>query len=57
MIHYSKLGGSARLTVPTAEHYLPLLYLPGAQDKTDSVRFFAHKATLGSRSMRSVRIG
>ena len=57
VIHYSKLGRSARLAVPTAEHYLPLLYVLAAQDKEDSVGFFADKVTLGSMSMRSVRIG
>ena len=57
IIDYSKLGRSARLAVPTAEHYLPLLYVLGAQGEPDSVRFFADKVTLGSMSMRSVRIG
>jgi len=57
IIDYSKLGRSARLAVPTLEHYLPLLYVLGAQDKTDSVEFFAEKVTLGSMSMRSVRLG
>jgi 4,5-DOPA dioxygenase extradiol len=41
----------------TFEHYLPLLYVLGAQDKADSVTFFAEKVTLGSMSMRSVRLG
>jgi 4,5-DOPA dioxygenase extradiol len=57
IIDYSKLGRSARLAVPTAEHYLPLLYMLGAQDKADNVGFFADKVTLGSMSMRSVRLG
>jgi 4,5-DOPA dioxygenase extradiol len=57
IIDYSKLGRSARLAVPTLEHYLPLLYVLGAQDKTDRVKFFADKVTLGSMSMRSVRLG
>jgi 4,5-DOPA dioxygenase extradiol len=57
IIDYSKLGRSARLAVPTLEHYLPLLYVLGAQDKPDSVGFFADKVTLGSLSMRSVRLG
>ena len=47
----------AALAVPTLEHYLPLLYVLGAQDKADSVGFFADKVTLGSMSMRSVRLG
>jgi len=57
IIGYSKLGHSARLAVPTAEHYLPLLYVLGTQDESDGVAFFAEKVTLGSMSMRSVRIG
>jgi len=57
IIHYSKLGRSALLAMPTPEHYLPLLYVLGAQDKGDSVGFFADRVTLGSMSMCSVRIG
>jgi aromatic ring-opening dioxygenase catalytic subunit (LigB family) len=57
IIDYTKLGRSARLSVPTLDHYLPLLYVLGAQDKTDGVGFFADKVTLGSMSMRSVRLG
>src|ERR1035438_6351910 len=57
IVDYAKLGRSARLAVPTLEHYLPLLYLLGAQDKADNVGFFADKVTLGSMSMRSVRLG
>jgi 4,5-DOPA dioxygenase extradiol len=57
IIDYTKLGRSARLAVPTLEHYLPLLYVLGAQDKVDRVGFFTEKVTLGSMSMRSVRLG
>jgi 4,5-DOPA dioxygenase extradiol len=57
IVDYTKLGRSARLAVPTLEHYLPLLYVLGAQDESDSVKFFADKVTLGSMSMRSVRLG
>ncbi len=57
IIDYSKLGRSARLAVPTLEHHLPLLYVIGMQDKADGVSFFADKVTLGSMSMRSVRLG
>ena len=57
IIDYSKLGRSAQLSVPTLDHYLPLLYVLGAQDKADGVSFFAEKVTLGSMSMRSVRLG
>jgi len=57
IVDYSKLGRSARLAVPTLEHYLPLLYVLGAQDGVDTVKFFAEKVTLGSMSMRSMRLG
>ncbi|NTW48843.1 MAG: 4,5-DOPA dioxygenase extradiol [Chlorobiales bacterium] len=56
IIHYQKLGEIAQLSVPTVEHYLPLLYILGLQEKGDKISFFADKVTLGSMSMRSVRI-
>jgi 4,5-DOPA dioxygenase extradiol len=57
IIDCAKLGRSARLAVPTLDHYLPLLYVLGAQDKGDNAGFFADKVTLGSMSMRSVKLG
>ena len=57
IIRYPKFGQAACLSVPTNEHYLPLLYVLGLQDKPDDVRFFADKVTLGSVSMRSIRVG
>jgi 4,5-DOPA dioxygenase extradiol len=57
IVDYARVGHSARLAVPTLEHYLPLLYVLGTQDETDRVHFFADKVTLGSMSMRSVKLG
>lgn len=57
IVEYTKLGRPAQLAVPTVEHYLPLLYVLGAQQKSESVQFFADKVTLGSMSMRSVKLG
>jgi 4,5-DOPA dioxygenase extradiol len=57
IINYPKLGRAARLSVPTNEHFLPLLYILALQDKRDDIHFFAEKVTLGSISMRSLRIG
>jgi 4,5-DOPA dioxygenase extradiol len=56
IIHYQKLGQAARLSVPTNEHYLPLLYVLALQDKQEQIRFFADRMSLGSLSMRSVWI-
>jgi 4,5-DOPA dioxygenase extradiol len=57
LINYSTLGSAARLAIPTNEHYLPLLYALALQDRSDKVTFFAEKVTMGSISMRSLRIG
>jgi len=57
IINYEKLGRSATLSIPTNEHYLPLLYILALRDQKDGVSFFADKVTLGSISMRCVRIG
>jgi 4,5-DOPA dioxygenase extradiol len=57
VVRYDRLGRTARLSVPTNEHFLPLLYVLGLQEDDDAVSFFAEKVTLGSISMRSLRIG
>ena len=48
---------AARLSVPTNEHFLPLLYILALQDQDEGVEFFAEQVTLGSISMRSLKIG
>jgi len=57
IVRYTDLGRAARLSVPTNEHFLPLLYVLALQEEGDGIRFFADRVTLGSISMRSLRIG
>jgi 4,5-DOPA dioxygenase extradiol len=57
LVAYPALGEAARLSIPTNEHYLPLLYILALQQAGEAVSFFAEGLTLGSISMRSVRIG
>jgi len=57
IVHYPMLGRPARLSVPTNEHFLPLLYVLALREKGEGIRFFSDKVTLGSISMRSLRIG
>jgi len=56
LVRYDEMGRMARLAVPTNEHYLPLLYALAVQDVDDQVSFFADKVTMGSVSMRSVKL-
>jgi 4,5-DOPA dioxygenase extradiol len=57
LIHYERLGEAARLSIPTNEHYLPLLYALALKEREEPVLFFAEKITAGSVSMRSFMIG
>jgi len=57
LVAYPALGEQARLSIPTNEHYLPLLYTLALRQPGEPVSFFAEGVTLGSISMRSVRIG
>jgi 4,5-DOPA dioxygenase extradiol len=52
-----QFGRMAALSIPTPEHYLPLLYTLAVQDPDEPVSFFADQVTLGAISMRGVRIG
>jgi 4,5-DOPA dioxygenase extradiol len=56
LIHYHDLGEAARLSIPTNEHYLPLLYTLAQQEEGEEVHFFAEQVTYGSLSMRSLKI-
>ncbi len=57
LVQYEKKGKIATLAVPTNEHYLPLLYTLGLKEKGEEISFFNEKTTMGSISMRSLKIG
>jgi 4,5-DOPA dioxygenase extradiol len=57
LIDYKKAGKAFEQSIPTPEHYLPLLYTLGLQDKNDEISFFNTKTIMGSISMTSVKIG
>ncbi|MEO8002950.1 MAG: 4,5-DOPA dioxygenase extradiol [Arenimonas sp.] len=56
LCNYPLFGQMAALSIPTAEHYLPLLYALAQQQDDDSLVFF-NEEVLSSISMRSLRIG
>ncbi len=53
LIEYEKLGQTAKLAIPTNEHYLPMLYILGLTGKNETPTFFNEGVDLGSVSMRS----
>lgn len=57
LIDFRKQGKSWDLAIPTAEHFLPLLYAVAASEKSEKIQFFNEKAVAGSLTMTSVKIG
>lgn len=57
LVDWGKFGEAARLSVPTPEHYLPLLYVMGARARGEGVSFPADGIDLASISMLSVKLG
>jgi len=57
LINYQKLGREIELSVPSPEHYLPLLYTLALKTEKEEVSFFNDKSVMGSISMTSVKIG
>ncbi len=57
LVDYEKLGKDAELSVPTPDHYLPLLYVIGARQQGDIIRFPVEGIDGGSISMLTVQIG
>lgn len=56
ILNFESLGESARLSAPTPEHLLPLIYIIALQDKEERVTFPIERIVLKSISMRAVMI-
>jgi len=57
LINYKSLGKAVDMAVPSADHYLPLLYALALKKEDEEVSFFNDKAVMGSLTMTSVKIG
>jgi 4,5-DOPA dioxygenase extradiol len=54
LIHYTKLGLAAQHSIPTPDHYWPLLYVLGASQTSDALSFPVEGIAYSSVSMRAV---
>lgn len=57
LTNYDKLGREALLSIPTPDHYWPLLYTLGAADSTEPVTIFNDLCVYGSVSMTAAVFG
>ena len=57
LINYESLGRDALLSIPTPDHYLPLLYVLGTHREGETVTFPVDGVDGGSVSMLSVQVG
>ncbi len=53
LVDYKKLGAIAHHSIPTPDHYWPMLYALGLQQKGEDIEFFAEGIAYKSISMRS----
>lgn len=56
LINYSKLGKAFEWSIPTPEHFLPLLYILALKNSNETIEFFNDLPIAGSLSMTSLKI-
>ena len=57
IIHYDKAGDMAKLSIPTPDHFLPLLYVLGASLPDDKLTIINEACMMGSMSMTCYLFG
>ncbi|MEI8060063.1 MAG: 4,5-DOPA dioxygenase extradiol [Ferruginibacter sp.] len=56
LVNYTSQGKAFELSIPSPEHYLPLLYTLALKEKDENISLFNDKAVGGSLMMTSVKI-
>lgn len=56
LIEYDKQSKALQMAIPSPDHYLPLIYTLGLQQKGESISLFNDKLVAGSLSMTSLKI-
>ena len=56
LVEYEKQSKAFQLAIPTPDHYLPLLYVLGLQNKKEELSLFNNHLLAGSLSMTSAKI-
>ncbi len=56
LVNYQKFGKAAQMSIPTHDHYTPMLYTLGLSNKNEQIKYFHEGLELGSISMRSFMI-
>jgi 4,5-DOPA dioxygenase extradiol len=56
LIDYHNLGRELELSVPSPEHYLPLLYILALKQEKENISVYNDKTVMGSISMSSFKI-
>jgi 4,5-DOPA dioxygenase extradiol len=57
LVNYEKAGKAAELSVPTLDHFAPLIYTAGLIDSEDAISYFHEGVVHGSIGMRCLRAG
>jgi 4,5-DOPA dioxygenase extradiol len=56
LLNYHEQGSAFKLAIPSPDHYLPLIYTLGLQNKGEYIELFNDKLLAGSLSMTSIKI-
>jgi 4,5-DOPA dioxygenase extradiol len=57
LIEYENLGPEALLSIPTPDHYLPMLYVIATRQQRELITFPIEGVDGGSISMLTVQVG